>query len=303
VAVLASSAQRKSDRRPPRGRSAAVRRAVLVVLVLAALAILTISFRSPTSGVLHDAQSYGASALRPFQVAATRVARPFHDAYNYVSSLTGAKSENKKLRRELRYYHALALANYAAAQENANLKRLLEYEQGPTYPKGYRTVNASVISFPSGPFDQQITISAGSSKGLRVNTPILSADGLVGRVTNVGRSTATIALLTDPASVVAARDLRTKVFGLIKHGQGNTLILDQVAKEQKVTKGDIIVTQGTRDRRYPSLYPYGIPIGQVIQVGTSDIASYLTVQVAPFARLTGIDAVAALIPTKASKLP
>ena len=301
--MLASSAQRKSDRRPPRGRSAAVRRVVLVVLVLAALALLTISFRSPTSGVLHDAQSYGSSALRPFQVAATRVARPFHDAYNYVSSLTGAKSENKKLRSELRYYHALALANYAAAQENASLKRLLDYEQGPTYPKDYRAVNASVISFPSGPFDQQITISAGSSRGLRVNTPIVSADGLDGRVTNVTRDTATVALLTDPDSVVAARDLTSKVSGLIRHGQGNTLILDDVAKDQTVNKGDVIVTQGTRDRRYPDLYPPGIPIGQVISSGTSDIASYLTVQVAPFAKLTGIDAVAALIPTKASKLP
>ena len=53
-----------------------VRRAVLAVLVLGALALLTISFRSPTSGALHDAQGYGASALRPFQVAAQRVARP-----------------------------------------------------------------------------------------------------------------------------------------------------------------------------------------------------------------------------------
>ena len=273
------------------------------MLVLGALALLTISFRSPTSGALHDMQGYGASALRPFQVAGTRVARPFHDAYNYVSSLTGAKSENKKLRRELRNWRAQALANLAAAKENASLKRLLDYEQGPTYPQGYHAVNASVISFPSGPFDQQITISAGSSKGLRVNTPIVSADGLVGRVTNVGRETATVALLTDPDSVVAARDLTSKVSGLIRHGQGNTLILDQVSKDQVVTKGDIIVTQGTRNRRYPDLYPYGIPVGQVINVGTSDIASYLTVQVAPFAKLTGIDAVAALIPNKPSKLP
>jgi rod shape-determining protein MreC len=300
VAVLASSAQRKSDRRPPRGRGPAVRRVVLAVLVLGALALLTISFRSPTAGVLHDAQSYGASALRPFQVAGERVARPFHDAYNYVSSLTAAKSENKKLRGEVRSWQALALENLAAAKENTNLKALLNYEQGPTYPKNYRSVNASVISFPSGPFDQHITISAGSSLGLHVNTPIVSAEGLVGRVTNVGRDTATVALLTDPDSVVAARDLTTKVSGLIRHGQGNTLILDQVAKQLVVNKGDVIVTQGTRDRRYPDLYPYGIPVGQVIAVGSSDIASYLTVQVAPFAQLDSLDSVAALIPDKAS---
>jgi len=40
---------------------------------------LTISFRSPTSGALHDVQGYGATALRPFQIAAERVARPFRD--------------------------------------------------------------------------------------------------------------------------------------------------------------------------------------------------------------------------------
>jgi cell shape-determining protein MreC len=66
----------------------------------------------------------------------------------------------------------------------------------------------------------------------------------------------------------------------------------------------MIVTQGTRDRRYPDLYPYGIPIGQVISVGTSDIASYLTVQVAPFASLNSLDSVAALVATKRTpKLP
>jgi rod shape-determining protein MreC len=280
-----------------------IRRIVLGVLVVGALALLTISFRSPTAGALHDAQGYGASALRPFQVAATRVARPFRDAYHYVNGLTSAKAENKKLRNEVRYYRALGFKNLAAANENKSLKRLLDYEQGPTYPSSYRAVNASVISFPSGPFDQQVTISAGSNDGLRVNTPIVSADGLVGRVTNVTRSSATVALLTDPSSAVAAIDLASRVPGLIRHGQGNGLILDQVAKQQVVHKGDVIVTQGTTNRRYPDLYPYGIPVGQVVLVGTSDIASYLTVEVAPFAQLATLDAVAALVPKKSSKAP
>ena len=43
-----------------------VRRAVLAALVIGALALLTISFRSPTSGFLHDVQGYGSSGLRPF---------------------------------------------------------------------------------------------------------------------------------------------------------------------------------------------------------------------------------------------
>jgi rod shape-determining protein MreC len=275
-----------------------VRRGVLAVLVLVALALLTISFRSPSSGVLHDVQGYGASALRPFQVAADRVARPFRDAYNYVDGLAKAKSENAKLRKESQYWHSIAIAHLAAAKQNETFKRLLHFETGPAYPKNYRPVNASVISFPSGPFDQQLAISAGTHSGVATYSAVVSADGLVGHVTNAGPTTARVMLISDPESAVPALDLATNVTGLIRHGQGNTLILDRVPKEARINKGDLIVTRGTRDPRYPDFYPYGIPVGQVLNVGTSDIASFLTVEVAPLAQLGSLDAVAVLVPTR-----
>ncbi|HEX7582039.1 MAG TPA: rod shape-determining protein MreC, partial [Gaiellaceae bacterium] len=250
---------------------------MLALLVLGALALLTISFRSPTSGVLHNVQGTGASILRPFQVAAERVARPFRDAYGYVAGLADAKSENAKLKREVRELRAQSTQNLAAAKLAASLQKLLNYETGPTYPKDYRPVNTSVISFPSGPFAQQVAIAAGSDSGIGINTPVVSADGLVGRVTNVSHTTAVVTLITDPDSAVAAVDITTGVSGLIAHGPGSTLILDQVSKEKRVQKGDVIVTKGTRDRRYPDLYPYGIPIGRVLSAGPSDIASFLTV--------------------------
>ena len=299
VAVLGSSVQRsKSDRYPSRARSAVVRRLVLAVLVLGALALLTISFRSPTSGALHSIQGAGSSALRPFQIAADRVARPFRDSYDYMSGLASAKSENGKLRAELQRYRAQALANKAAARKAVQLEGLLNYEQGPTFPKGFRAVNASVTSFASGPFNQQIAIAAGTDSGIRINTPVVTADGLVGRVTNAYSSTSVVTLVTDADSAVAARDLNTSVTGLIQHGQGGTLILDQVPKQARVQKGDEIVTDGTRDPRYPDLYPYGIPIGRVVSVGIQDTATYLQVEVEPYAQLGSLDSVAALVPVK-----
>jgi rod shape-determining protein MreC len=302
VAVLGDSLQRsRPNPHPSKSRSAMVRRAVLAILVVVALGLLTISFRSPTAGVLHDAQGYGATALRPFQVAAERVARPFRDAYDYVSSLSSAKSELAKYKQMTRDYRAEALRNAAAVQQNAEMQRLMNFESGPHYPQDYRAVNTAVVSFPSGPFAQQLVIDAGKSQGLGYNTPVVSADGLVGRVTQLGPSTSVVTLLTDPDSAVPARDLKTKVSGLIRHGQGGTLILDRVPKTAVVSKGDWIVTRGTVDRHYPDEYPYGIPIGRVISVGTSDIASFLTVQVQPLAKLDSLDAVAALIPTKRAR--
>lgn len=270
---------------------------MLLALVLAALVLLTISFRSPTSGALHTAQGWGAEGLKPFQVAAERVARPFADAYDYVSGLTSAKSENAKLSRELRDARAQASANADAEQQLAGLKRLMHYEGLKSFPKDYRPVNTSVISFP-GTFAKQVTIAAGTNDGIAMNTPVVTADGLIGHVTNVFPDTAQVTLLTDPSSAVPAIDVTHGVTGLIQRGPQGTFILNRVPKDAIVDKGDIIVTRGTVDRRLPDYYPRGIQIGTVLSASPSDIATFLTVQVTPFARFDSLDAVAALVPTK-----
>ncbi len=280
---------------PSKARSALVRRAVVGVLVLVALTLLTISFRSPTSGALHDLQGIGSSALRPFQIAATRVATPFRDAYDYVDSLTRAKAENARLRQEVRDYRAAYLQARAAAAQLPPLQQLLHYEQGPTYPKSYRAVNARVISWSSSPFSHQRTIAAGSSSGIRVGSPVVSGDGLVGLVTNVFPDTAIVTLLTDPQTYVPSRDLHTGVRGIVHSGPSGTLVLDDVNKQDVVRSGDQIVTDGTRDPRYPSFYPFGIPIGRVSSVGASDTATFLQVQVQPFANVGSLDSVAVLV--------
>ena len=297
--VLASSVKRsKPAPYPSKARSAFVRRAVVVVLVLGALTLLTISFRSPTAGALHDLQGVGSSALRPFQVAATRVATPFRDAYDYVGSLTKAKSENKRLKKEVSELRTEVLLNAEVAQQYPKLLKLMQYEQGPRFPKDYRAVNTQVISSSLSPFAHQLEIGAGSSSGVQVNSPVMSGEGLVGHVVNVFPDTAIVMLLSDASSSVTARDLHTGVRGIVKRGPGGTLILDEVRKQEQVVSGDQIVTAGTRDPRYPSLYPGGIPIGRVSHTGVLDTASYLQVQVQPFANLGSLDSVAVLVPTK-----
>jgi rod shape-determining protein MreC len=239
--------------------------------------------------------------LRPFQIAATRVAQPFRDAYTYVDGLTSAKSEEAKLKAEVGALRAEALANAAKARQFEALANLVHYEQGATFPRDFRAVTARVISFPSGPFTNTITIEAGSSSGLRINTPVVSGDALVGRVSNVSSHTATVTLLDDPDSFVAARDLKTGVRGGIQAGPSGTLVLNEVPKQSSVKQGDVIVTDGTHSARFPDIYPYGIPIGRVSSVGALDTATFLQVQVQPYANLGSLEAVAALVRTKSRK--
>ena len=297
--MLASSVQRsKPTPYPSKARSALIRRAIVVGLVIVALALVTISFRSPTAGALHDVQGAGSTALRPFQIGATRIAQPFRDGYDWVASVSSAKSENAHLKRELRELRLEAIHNRASALKAQQLQRLLHFKQGATFPNDFRAVNAEVTSFPSNAFTHSLEIAAGSSAGVRLNSPVVSGDGLVGIVSDVQPQAAVVTLLTDPSTFVAARDIQTQVRGMLHTGPGGTLILDQVPKQLRVKEGDVLVTDGTHNARYRDLYPYGIPIGRVNSVNATDTATFLQVQVQPFANLGSPDAVAVLVPKK-----
>jgi rod shape-determining protein MreC len=284
---------------PSRSRSALRRRAVVATLVVLSLVLITVSFRSPTSGALSGIESAGVTVLRPFEVAAERVARPFRDVYGYFSRLVHAKSENARLRAELDRIRQVAIQNQTAQEQNATLKAQLRYVDSPSFPADYTAVNTRIIARAPSEFDQHVLIAAGSSDGIRLDTPIVTQDGLVGVVTKVTGSAAEVELITDEESAVQARDLKTRAIGLIRHGQSQgQLILDRVPKSAAVKEGDAIVTAGTESKQYPSLFPMGIPIGKVISVGQTDTAYFKTIEVQPYVNFGSLDSVTALITHK-----
>ena len=105
-------------------------------------------------------------------------------------------------------------------------------------------------------------------------------------------------LLSDTQSVVPAVDVRTNARGVVHPSSAGQLILDQVSKQLPVSVGDQLVTLGTIDPRYPDLYPYGIPIGQVTYAHATDTSSFLQVELQPFADLSSLQAVSVLVPRK-----
>ena len=299
AAVLASSVQRsKPTPYPSKARSALIRRAIVVGLVIVALALVTISFRSPTAGALHDAQGVGSTVLRPFQIAATRIAQPFRDAYDYVDGLANARADLKRQKQIDRNLRERDIHIAAQAALLPSVLKLLHFVRGRSFPNDFRAVSTSVTSPPGGPFAHTLAIDAGSSDGVRLDSPVVSGEGLVGIVSNVFPHTAKVTLLTDPDSFASARDIDTQVRGMVHTGPGGTLILDQVSKQFRVKDGDKLVTAGTHNARYPDLYPYGIPIGTVTSVSATDTATFLQVQLQPFANLGSLDAVAVLVPKK-----
>ncbi len=270
------------------------------VLVLLSVVLITIYFREPADGGLHHVQSLGASVLRPFEVAAERISRPFRDAYGYMSDLVGAKSENERLRDQVDELRQQAIQNQTAAQENEQLRALLHFRDLPTFPKGYDSVPTRVLVRPKDEIDQQVLVTAGSNDGVTKDAPVITADGLVGTVTKVADTVALVTLLSDESSAVSAVDVNTRAPGVVQTtgGGSEALMLQRVTKDQVVNRGDTVVTAGWRSRDLASIYPRGIPVGVVASVGQTDTDLYKQIQIQPFADFSSLDSVLILVARK-----
>lgn len=282
-----------------RGAGALRRRLVIGGLVLLALVLITISFRSTESGSLSGAQSAGAAVLRPFAVGVDRVAQPFRDGYNWAESLLHARSDAAQLRKENARLRQIAIQNQFAIQENRSLRKQLHYVGSRTFPRDYNAVSAAVIARPDGAFAQSIVVDVGSSRGVHVNDPVVSSDGsLVGLVVRLTGGSARVQLLTDQQAAASAIDVRTRAPGIVRHARGTreTLVLDRVRKEDVVHEGDSIVTAGWTANGLSSVYPKGIPIGDVTSVGQTDTDFFQQVQIEPYVDFGALDAVLVLVP-------
>ena len=283
---------------PSRSNAALRRRLVVGVLVVLALALITVSFRQSDDGALGATHDAVATALRPFEVAIERVARPFRDAWGWFDGLRDAKSKASELQAENEQLRQQVVQNRFAVGENARLKELLAFREGPAFPRDFEGLAAAVITRPAGAFAEAVVVSVGASDGVEKDAPVVTAAGLVGLVTRVGSHSSRVTLLTDPQSAVSALDVGTGAAGIVRHGRGvgSTLILDRVPKDKRVRVGDTIVTAGWRTGRLESLYPKGIQIGRVTSVGQADTDLYKQVQVEPFADVGSLDAVLVLVP-------
>jgi rod shape-determining protein MreC len=308
LAVLGSSVQRAAHTGFPSSRSSALKRRIVVgVLVLASLVLITVSFRS---SALDGVQSTGASILRPFEIAADRVTRPFRDTVGWFRGLVDAKNENKKLRAQVEDLRRQVILDESAVQQNVDLQKALDYH-GPPSIADYRVVHAAVLVNPQSAIDESVTISAGSSQGVTVGSVVVEPTGgpaaggaLIGTVDKVAHNVARVMMLTDNQSAVTATDLTNpRVVGVVRRGSGSSdvLILDRVPKKPYVRVGDTIITSGTLGTGpLRSKYPHGIPIGTVTSESDNEANLFKSIQVRPLVDLSSVRSVIVLVP-KATK--
>lgn len=263
------------------------RRIVFAVLIVLSLVLLTVYFREPASGVLHEVQTGGSDTLSPLQSLAARAVQPFQNGYRWSRNVLGANARNERQAQELESLRGELVLLNEAAEENRRLKELLDFQEANIFPSGSTFVVSRVIGKSPTKWQAWIQIDKGEADGIALNQPVvgatlpadksLSGKGLVGKVVAVGKHSARVQLIIDQASSVAALVQGTRAEGIIGGSLAGKLVMDFVERDQPVEEKRIIISSG-----FGQIYPKGIPIGIVQSIGEVDVDIYKQIEVRPF---------------------
>jgi len=268
------------------------RRAVLALLVISSFALLTATY-GQGSGSLQEGV---ATIFSPLQKGADRALKPARDLVNWFDETFAARGENDRLRAQLATERAKAVAGEVALEQNNQFIQLLHIARSDVIPSGYREVPGSVIGKSSSAWYTSVTIDVGSSDGVAVDDPVISADGLVGSVSGVTHGSAQVTLITDPDSRVSGKIARNGTQGVVTPvvGDPNDLTLEFLDSSEEILRGEPVVTAGWRGEGIASRFPPNLLIGTVTQAPISEQEAAQQVHLSPAADLADFDIVEVL---------
>ncbi len=234
----------------PAGRS----RPTLLLLVAAALTLLTLQFRGAEP--LSAFQQGIRDVLDPVRSASERVARPVQSAWHGLFDYDDLRAENERLADELARMRGRRLTGEA---DKELLERLLG-EVDIDYTT-LETVVVRILGTPPGNFSSySLEVDKGQDDGLEEGMAVVTGAGLVGRLEVVDRSRSIVRLATHPEFRMGVRLVGSQDEGLARGGGATgRLVIDAGIRLDAVVKaGEVVVTSGGRSR-----FPADIPVGRV----------------------------------------
>jgi rod shape-determining protein MreC len=207
-----------------------------------------------------------------------------------VTTRTELLKENDSLRRENQELQLQAMQAQETARENARLKQLLGWKQS----KPWKLKLARVVLRDPANWWRTVQIDKGTLDGLSNNLPVLTMDGLVGRVSATGPATSTVVLIGDSHCKVAAEVVETRdtgVIGATDPWDNSLVALGFLSKNAKLIPGQSVMTSGLG-----GIFPPGIPIGKIADSRPVEFGLYTEARVKLAANLSSLDEVWVLFP-------
>ncbi len=229
--------------------------ATLILIAIALLVLQLSGYLTPVTDII----------MRPV----TAIQGWFAVRYIAVRDLLASPRDMAAMREEinrLQAENALLQQEIIALREQASeaevLAALLDYARSQP---GSRYLASNVIGRDISPFIRSILIGQGSDAGIAVGMPVVTAQGLVGRVEEVFATYARVQLITDPESAVNIKFQQARTEGILSARLNGEIYVDLIDLNAELTEGELVLTSGLGGK-----YPADIPVGAVTSIRRRD---------------------------------
>lgn len=164
------------------------------------------------------------------------------------------RETNIKLSNEISYLKETKL-------ENIRLSKLIGLKENINLG----VVSAKIVNKSLIQTRNTITIDIGSNDSVRINMPVITDDGLVGKVVALSGNYSIVQILYNKDLKLTVKDQRSRVDGILNYDGTGNLLMTNVPKSADVKTGDMIITS-----EYSNNFPAGIPVGSVLEEGNLD---------------------------------
>lgn len=246
----------------------------LLAFGLVALALggyLAPAIRIVTAPVL-AAQGWLASRYQALQVV-----------FNTPEDMVRLQQENKELKNQIADLQTEIISLKQQVVETKILSSLVDFAR--TNPEN-SYLAATVIGRDASPFMQYLIIDRGSDLGLRRGMPVVTSQGLVGRIAAVLPNAARVQLITDAGSALNVKIEPSQAAAVLAGDVTGNISLDMISKTAQVNIGDLVMTSGLGGN-----YPSDLVIGQVTSLRSRENEIFQRASVQPSVNFANLDIV------------
>ncbi len=225
-------------------------------------------------------------ALNPFVAIQTWISTRFQAIQDFIQSpsdVNRLRQDNARLEAEVARLQAQVIDLQQQVSETQMLSTLLSFVRA--HPDN-EYVSAAVIGVDASPFLRYVIINRGSDDGLRRGMPVVTHQGLVGRIASVLPNAARVQLISDASSHVNVQLQKSGAEATLNGSLTGDISLDSIPQDAKVDVGDVIITSGLGGD-----YPSDLIVGQVSGVRRYPSALFQTASVQPVVDFSALEVV------------
>ncbi len=260
---------------------------ILLAVVLAQMLGLAVQVRRPAEGKdshqVRLVRYWVVGLISPFERLFLFAGHGISHTWNGYLNLRHVRQQNQQLQAELNRMRLEEASLAEDSRQGLRLQKLLGFQQ--QYVS--KTVAAHVIGTSGTDLSRVLYIDKGSVSGIRTDMPVITADGVVGKVRDVFANTAQVLEINDPTSGLGVVLTQTRLRGILRGtSTGQTEIID-ILPDERIQPGEQVVTSGG-----DQVYPNGLPVGTVERiVSDPERNPYVALLVHPNVNLSQLDEV------------